>query len=272
MRAKRVFFAAVLGMCCSWCSARAQTAAAGPTPPPIAQEKTPPAAETPAPATDVGNERGTGLSSWITYDHENCCVGKGGGTPIRTELIFRIGPSVPIGGEFLGRNLDTGWMIEGGARALFFNQAWNRAWAVELALSNTHNGGLTNNTTLLAHTINQQVSVTSLDRTFAGAGLGREWYLWAPANDPNDWHLRFGADAGARYGAATIKFAEIRHRTQVIEGFYAALHTDLEIPCGRLTYLAGMRTEYGFTWSNIFDQYKGNLQDITVLFDMGVRY
>ena len=78
--------------------------------------------------------------------------------------------------------------------------------------------------------------------------------------------------AGGRYGAATVKFNEIRHHTQVIEGIYAAIHTDLEIPWGRCTYLAGIRGEYGFTWSNIFDRGQGDLQDLTALFNLGVRY
>ena len=272
MSAKKVFFAAVLGMCCHWCPAGAQGLNTGATPPPVPQETAPAApAVTPADA-DTGNEHGTGLSRWITYDRENCCIGKGGGPPIRTELVFRIGPSVPVGGEYFGRNLDTGWMIEGGARALFFNQNWSRAWAVELAISNTHNSGLNPDTIFLDHTINQQVSVRSLDRTFAGAGIGREWYLWAPANCADGCYFRFGGDFGGRYGAATVKFNEIRHRTQVIEGVYAAIHTDLEIPWGRCTYLAGVRGEYGFTWSNIFAQRQGDLQDLTVLFNLGVRY
>jgi hypothetical protein len=273
MRAKWVFFASILAMCCSWRVARAQNVNPALTPPPVSQEAAAPTPEAAATNLDAGNDRGTGLSSWITYNRDNCCVGKGGGPPIMTELIFRIGPSVPIGGTYLSRNLDVGWMIEGGARALFFNQGWTRAWAVELAVSNTHNGALNPaDTTFLDHTINQQVSVRSLDRTFAGAGLGREWYVWAPANAPDDCHLRFGGDFGGRYGAATIQFNEIRHRTQVIEGVYAALHADLEIPWGRLTYLAGVRGEYGYTFSNIFATGRGDLEDLTVLFNFGVRY
>jgi hypothetical protein len=272
MSAKKVFFAALLGMCWSWCTAGAQSLSTGTTPPPVPQDTTPAAPEGAVPGGDPSKDRGTGLSSWITYDRQNCCVGKGGGMPILTEVVFRIGPSMPIGGEYFGRNLDTGWMIEGGARALFFNHAWSAAWAVELAISNTHNSSRNPDTIFLDHTINQQVSVRSLDRTFAGAGIGREWYVWGPANSPDECLWRFGADFGGRYGAATVKFNEIRHRTQVIEGIYAAIHTDLEIPWGRCTYLAGVRGEYGFTWSNIFAQYQGDIQDLTVLFNFGVRY
>src|SRR5262249_36761701 len=162
---------------------------------------------------------------------------------------------------YFGRNLDTGWMIEGGARAMFFNPSWSAAWAAELSVSNTYNPSHSDNTIFLGHNINQFVSVRALNRTFVNAGIGREWYLWSAAN-ADGHHLRFGADFGGRYGAATVKFNEIRHRTQVIEGIYAAIHTDLEIPWGRCTYLAGVRGEYGFTWSNIFMPGQGDMQDL----------
>jgi hypothetical protein len=268
MSARKVFFAALLGLCWSCCTVQAQGVNA-PTPMPAPLPKEGAAAAPKATSTDEG---GTGLSSWITYDRNNCCLGKGSSTPVLTEVIFRIGPSFPVGGEFFSRNLDTGWMIEGGARAMFFNHAWTAAWAVELGVSNTYNPSHSTNTIFLDHNINQFVSVRALDRTFANLGLGREWYLLGSQATSSDCHLRFGADFGGRYGAATVKFNEIRHRTQVIEGIFAAIHTDLEIPWGRCTYLAGVRGEYGFTWSNIFAPGQGDMQDLTLLFNLGVRY
>jgi hypothetical protein len=266
MTKSKVFFAALLAVCWSCCAVRGQELT-----PPSAVPLPVPKEDAAAPKTEPADQGGTGLSSWITYDRNNCCIGKGGGMPVLTEVVFRIGPSLPVGGEYFGRNLDTGWMIEGGARAMFFNQAWSAAWTVELTVSNTYNPSHSTDTILLAHDIKQLVSVRALDRTFGNAGFGREWYLWSAGN-ANDRHWRCGADVGGRYGAATVKFNEIRHRTQVIEGVYAALHTDLEIPWGRCTYFAGLRGEYGFTWSNIFAPGQGDMQDLTVLFNLGVRY
>ena len=192
--------------------------------------------------------------------------------PILTEIFFRIGPSFPMGGEYLGKQLDIGWMIAGGARAMFFNPSWSAAWAFDLGVSNTYNPSHTADTIFLDHNINQLVSVRAFNRTFANFAIGREWYIWAPANSPDEPHLRVGADFGGRWGAGTIKFNEIRHRTQVIEGIVAAIHADAEIPCGRCTFLGGIRGEYAFTYSNIFDQGVGNMQDLTFLFNFGVRY
>jgi hypothetical protein len=262
----------VLGMW-SWCTAAGQDYnAPGTMPPPPPRGSVPEAAKS-EPKPESVDQPGTGLSSWILYDRNNCCVGQGGATPVLTEVIFRVGPSFPVGGEYFGRNVDIGWMIQGGARAMFFNQSWTKAWAVELSISNTYNPAhATADTTFLDHNINQLVSVRALDRTFVNAGIGREWYLWGAANVPDDCHLRTGVDFGGRYGAATVQFNEIRHRTQVIEGIYAAIHTDLEVPWGRWTYLAGVRGEYDFTWSNIFASGRGNMQDLLLLFNLGVRY
>src|SRR5947207_13059859 len=117
MSAKKAFLAGMLGMC--WCCTNIQ--AQEPSypdsqPPPVTQEAAPPERPTP----DTG---GSGLSKWITYDRNDCCIGRGHGMPILTEALFRVGPSFPMGGEYFGRNLDVGWMIEGGARAMFFDRS-----------------------------------------------------------------------------------------------------------------------------------------------------
>jgi hypothetical protein len=269
MRANKVFFAALVGLCLNGGMVHAQgNNPAVLAPPPVVKDTTQPA------SAETADEGGTGLSNWITYaDHENCagCNGKGGGMPILTEGQFRIGPAFPVGGEFLSQNIRTGWMVEGALRALFFNQPWDRAWAVELGISNTYNPSSSNNPILFEHSRNVTVTVRSLDRTFVNLALGREWYLWAPANSEGP-HLRFGADVGGRWGSGVIQFNEITHHEEVIEGMFGAIHADLEIPRDRWTFLAGIRGEYGFTWSNLFGPGRGNMEDLTLLFDLGVRY
>ena len=104
MNAKKVFFAALLGMCWSWCTVEAQ----GVNPPSTTPAPIPPEDAVAAPAGAAVQEGGTGLSSWITYDRHDCCIGKGGGMPVLTEVVFRVGPSFPVGGEYFSRNLQTG--------------------------------------------------------------------------------------------------------------------------------------------------------------------
>ena len=57
-----------------------------------------------------------------------------------------------------------------------------------------------------------------------------------------------------------------------VEGTYGAVHTDLEIPYGRCTYLGGIRGEYSYTFSNIFASGRGSVQDVSLLFNLGVRF
>src|SRR5262249_58975309 len=81
------------------------------------------------------------------------------------------------------------------------------------------------------------VTVRDMNRTFVNLGFGREWYL-DPANTCG-LRWRAGFDVGGRYGVNNVEFQEIRHRTDTIGGLYAALHTDVECPCGGLAFLLG---------------------------------
>jgi hypothetical protein len=82
----------------------------------------------------------TTLSSWILYPRApGCCGPVGGNGPIATELFLGVGPSFPIGNGAFGHELGTGWDIDGGARALFFNPACDRAWTLDFSVSNVNN-------------------------------------------------------------------------------------------------------------------------------------
>src|SRR5207247_188290 len=97
------------------------------------------------------------------------------------------------------------------------------------------------------------VTVSGLNRTFVNLGMGREWYMWHSANTPgNNW--RMGMDFGGRYGSEKADFHEIRHRTDVVGGVYASLHTDLEIPCGCCIFQCGLRGQWAYTWSDILQK------------------
>jgi hypothetical protein len=229
----------------------------------------------------------TGLSDWILYRRDNGCTTSGGGRPMMVEVFLRSGVSVPVGGTLLGRELDTGWRIEGGGRSLFFNQDWTKAWTVDLNIVNVNNGAIGQQqiplsvfvpntaTGVSAFTKFGQggvpgVTLKGLNRTMAGGGIGREWYLWAPANAPGS-HWRIGTDFGARYGSERADFNEIRHRTHVIENGYVAFHTDLEKVCGHCIWYTGLRFEWDYTASSIL-QRQSDFQDLNALLTLGVRY
>ena len=192
---------------------------------------------------------------------------------------------------FLAKTLETGWEVEGGGRSLFFNPDGTAAWTVDLGLSNINNHGQHSDrvailnifeTDALGVTAKHLVPVTisNLNRTYGNLSLGREWYLWGTAGncagcgnigDGTNW--RAGVDLGGRYGTERLELHEIRHRTEVIEGLFAALHTDLEIPCGGWLFVVGARVEWGNTWMHqILQDLPENLQNIDVLVNFGVRY
>src|SRR5438105_13021021 len=73
------------------------------------------------------------LSSWITYSKPDCCGPIGRDGPIKMELYIQSGISMPVEGAYFGHTLETGWVIQGGGRSLFFNSEGMRAWVVDLS-------------------------------------------------------------------------------------------------------------------------------------------
>jgi hypothetical protein len=262
MSRNTLFFAALsaLGFACA--------AAQGQTPYGTERPSPPVAGNGPAAAPAVTEVQGSGLSDWILY-RRPCCEGPlGDSVPIQTEFFLRSGPSFPFGGDFFGRALDTGWMIQGGARALFFNRPMTRAWAIDFSISNNNN----HSSDPTATTINtgEIVTIRELNRTFVNVGFGREFYLWAPANQDGPM-VRVGADFGGRWGTCNLETFQLRHQTDVIGGIYVAAHSDLEIPCGCCIFQTGIRAEYAYTFSDILKPV-ADVQDFNLLFSIGVRY
>jgi hypothetical protein len=230
-----------------------------------------------------------GPSTYITGSRANCCGPVGGDGPICSEFFVRIGASINLGGSSPMKDVvHSGWEVEGGWRSLFFNPDKTGAWTVELGVSNTLNQGKNPGQgiplTILVPSATAggapsqirfgtdvpAVTVRNLNRTFANLGGGREWYLFGAAGaDCPTW--RVGFDIGGRWGSASVEFHELRHRTEVNEGIWVALHTDAEIPCGCCTFFAGLRMEWDYTWSDIL-QTSSDLTGINVLANLGVRY
>lgn len=260
---KKVIFCAVLGTLCWHGATWAQTSGTDAVSSPSASASAPESSQRPQ----------TGLSSWITYERNNCCQGNVGcDTPIGTELFVRIGPSVPFGDDILGRNLRPGWMIALGGRALFFNQPMDRAWFIEVSGSNAYNHSGPR-VPLPFPSEPDPVAVEYYNRTFVNLGIGREWYLFPATDMTRNW--RVGIDTGGRYGSASLGRETTHHVTDVVGGFYVGFHSDLEFPVcawgNSCVFQAGFRIEYGYTFSDILSQ-RSDLQELNLLFNFGVRY
>jgi hypothetical protein len=232
------------------------------------------------------------LSDYILGTSPDCCGPTGGNGPISTELYVRWGPSANLPNGFLARVLETGWQVQGGGRALFFNPEADAAWTVDLFLSNIGNQGQHSDRVLHLHLlfnnpntgntsrVDFPVTVRALNRTYANLALGREWYLCSPAaNCPSCGRMeegctwRVGLDLGGRWGTESMDFHEIKHRTEAIESLFASVHTDVEIPCGGWIFVVGGRFEWDNTWMHtILQSIPENLQNINVLMTLGVRY
>lgn len=237
------------------------------------------------------------LSSWIKYGRPGCCDAYGGDGPIGTELSVRTGPSLPVAGGTINNSLNLGWKIEGVGRSLFFDPSQTAAWTAELSLSHTYNNANEHGPVIRLNPVlpppspqgtqppleRRDGTIRTLHRTMVGAGLGREWYLNGAANDfGHYWALwRFGVDVGGRLGTARMDFNERRTPGQVnfqrahdfIFAAYAAVHTDVEIPCGCCIFVTGFRAEWQYNWMDIipFDV-RSNLQDVNLLLSAGVRF
>ena len=251
-----------------------------PAPGPLA-----PNGDPPLPVIQAGSESG-GLSDWITYRRDCCEGGHGKYTPLYNELYVNAGPSVPVGGMTLSRELKTGWSITGGGRALFFNDTFSSAWVVDAHIINTNESAGRENTQFPILFFEKGIrsdqvvfegvagrktfSIQDSNRTLVGLGFGREWYLGAPA-DADDWKWRFGVDVGGRYGSQRINFSEFGHVTDVIGSVYGAAHTDLEILCHSVLFHVGLRLEWAYTCSDIL-QRASDVQEVSFLFSTGLRY
>lgn len=228
----------------------------------------------------------SGLSDWIVY-RRDCCEGAPGKqTPLYTEIYLQAGPSIPVGGMTLSRELKAGWSIMGGARALFFNEPMTRAWVVDLHIINTnesagvndtqfpitffHNGIRSDLAVFQGQIGRQTFSLENSNRTMVGLGCGRDWYLRNPGdNDSCKW--RVGVDGGARWGTHRISFNEFGHVTDVVGGLYVGAHSLIEIPYYSWILQGGFRAEWAYTWSDILQQ-PSDVQDLNFFVTVGLRF
>jgi hypothetical protein len=212
----------------------------------------------------------------MIYQRPDCCGNVGCDGPIYAELYVLTGLEIPAAGHIFGQTLETGWVVQGGGRTLFFNPAMDRDWNIDVSVSNIFNRGQRSDIkvplNLPGSTNPVDVSIRQLNRTYVNAAFGRDWYFTKP---PDAWihRWRIGLSAGGRLGTEKLELNEIAHRTDVISGLFAVLSADVEIPCCCCTFLAGMRLEYSYTWSDILQhQNDSDIQDVDFLFTAGVRF
>lgn len=228
-----------------------------------------------------------GVSNWIRRDGSTACApcaSLGADSWIGEELYFRAGPSFPLGqGEILSRNLAVGFTVQAGARSLFFNPEYTRAWVVDASISNSHNSGVTNGEVFVLpggvdpNAVPPQqavipdipVTIRSVNRTFVNLGFGREWFMQQALFFPA--HVRFGVDGGGRWGSANVALNETGRRTDVIGGAYVGSHLLYEFGYRESILNFGVRTEYSYTWSDVF--YRAtDLNELNVLVNLGIRF
>ncbi len=232
---------------------------------------------------------------WILYRKcETCCGPMGGNGPLRSELFLNNGVSFPIGGDYFGRNLLEGWDITGGGRLMLFDNSMTSAWLLELSGTNINNQArsgasptplsvLVRNNVGQLERINFGVNgvpgavVRDLNRTFVNLAVGKDWWVSGPAGGcgygscEGNWNWRWGVDVGGRYGTGRATFINIHEESDVMEGVFAGIHADVEIPCGCCVFTGGLRAEWSYTWSDVLRR-SDDIQEINFLFTVGVRY
>lgn len=246
------------------------------------------------------------ISPWIAYSRPDCCQNCGADGPIESEYYYRTGLSQPIATGILHEAVQGGWINEIGARSLFFNKAANGAWTVDVGLSYTYNNGNegarifnqrinfnpnpTNPAALQVDQVETPVTIRGYHRTSANLGFGREWYLFQPATCPGK-HWRVGFDSGGRWGASRVDLNDLgqlnnppdpntgntfigyKKLYDVFGAWFVSLHTDVEIPFhGCCVLTGGFRAEWNYNWSDVFSNEKGDLQDVNLMFQVGIRY
>jgi len=298
MRAKHLFVGVLLTTAIVAVPLLAQPPATG-TPPPM---PIPPPAVFPVPApagypaAAIANPAGglqpvsRSASDWLNSPCLcNGPTGKNG--PIGSEFFIMTGPKIPFGSSIEARYANTGWMVEGGARSLFFNPSNDAAWIVLVALTYQYNDGSGRVAPFDYFKAEPQVPVTIRDihrysMTFGG---GRDWFFYD--RDPlghGGSSLRLGLETGGRWGGEHINLNLIAddprsppdiqsqriflERFKVYGGYYLAAHADIEVPKDSWVWFAGFRAEWAVNFGDVIPFQNNTLFDVNLLLTTGFRY
>jgi hypothetical protein len=206
----------------------------------------------------------------------DCCGPIGAHGPIGQDAYLRVGPSFALGKGLLAKGLDIGVTGQLGARSLFFNPSGDAAWVLDGHVTYTFNNASGND---IATFRGEPVTVRALHRSSVGLGIGRDYFLAGPGfvGGLFDANLSYGWDAGGRWGAGHVDLNPVlqpgfyRRHYDVFGQPFVGLHADLNVPVGAYTYVMGGRLEWNYTSSDILPK-QGSFQEISVLFQMGLRY
>ncbi len=244
----------------------------------------------------IGLPPGSYPSPYFT-DGPGCCGPLGRNGRVGYELYLNTGPTWAFGeGEFT-RRLQTGWMVGGGGRSLFFDPAHTAAWVADLGLSYQYNRGefddpltvfikqpplrnpITGQTTARPDLLSR-VSIRALNRTNFNFALGRDWWFWGAGSTgmENGTNLRLGGLVGGRWGTAHVDMVPVddplgyARRHNVTHGVFLAAHATVEVPMGTTIWFAGLRTEWGYDWTNLVPTLDGNIHNFNLLLTAGIRF
>ncbi|MEY4612175.1 MAG: hypothetical protein RL179_148 [Planctomycetota bacterium] len=235
------------------------------------------------------------LSEWILYPRDAGCCGPTGNCksgPILLETYFRTGPEFTVGGGVFNNVLETGWNVGGGGRSLFFNPEATKAWVIDLGVSNTHYNSNNRNPAVSLFNlpyldrsgqfgigVNRaitipavDVGIISLNTTFVNLSGGKEYYLRGDAfNKDNSW--RIGGDIGGRYGSGKTEFVGFPNLKDTIGAVFLSIHSDLQIPFGKVNLISGIRLEWDYIWNGVLQsQNNSDLSNISLLYNGGIQF
>jgi hypothetical protein len=210
------------------------------------------------------------------YGAGDCCGPIGAHGPVGQEIYTRFGASIPLGNGLLARGLNVGWVVQVGGRAQYFEPPGDSAWTADLHVSYTYNnGGGQDVATVRA----EPVTVRALHRSALGIAIGRDHFLAGPGFVGGMWdaNLRYGWDAGGRWGAGHVDLNSIlqpgfyRRHYDVFGQPFVGLHSTLDVPVGGWTWIAGGRLEANYTFSDILPK-QGSFYEVTATLVLGLRY
>jgi hypothetical protein len=251
-----------------------------------------PVAEVPGPVLPTG-----AYPSPYFTDGPGCCGPLGRHGRVGYEIYSYTGPTWAIGeGEFT-RRLQTGWMVGGGGRSLFFDPSHTTAWVADVGLSYQYNRGeeddpvrtdvrqppLRNQFTgelTVRPDILTEVRVRALHRTNFNFGVGHDWWYRGPGSVGLEdcTNMRAGLLLGGRWGTAHVDLEPVAtpggyaRRQKVTHGIFLAAHGTCEIPMGTWILFAGLRAEWAYDWTNIVPPMNGNMHSLNLLLHSGIRF